>query len=168
MPISQKCQYALRALFEIAKRGEGRPVKIGEIAQAQAIPARFLENILNGLKSGSFVESTRGKEGGYRLGRPAGAITVGEVIRFVQGPISPMTCDPGERKACAPFGGCVFRSLWERAREALEGVYDATSLADLVRQEERLRETNRPPCSGLGETGEDMGDTGKRNGGETR
>jgi Rrf2 family protein len=150
MVITQKCQYALRALFELAKREEDTPMKIGEIAQAQGIPSRFLENILNGLKSGGFVDSLRGKEGGYRLARSPESVTVGEIIRFVQGPVSPTPCEPGDDRACAPLGLCVFRPLWERAKRALESVYDGTSLADLVRDDAVLRAGNRLPCGGTG------------------
>jgi Rrf2 family protein len=86
MPISQKTQYAVRAVFELAKRQGRGATKISEIAEAQAIPQRFLENILNHLKGGGFVESVRGKEGGYLLVRPAKELTVGQVLRFVEGP----------------------------------------------------------------------------------
>ena len=66
MAITQKCQYALRAIYELARRGEG-PCKIGAVAEAQGIPVRFLENILNSLKGAGFVDSARGKDGGYFL-----------------------------------------------------------------------------------------------------
>ncbi len=72
MLVSQKSQYALRAVFELARRNGGLPVKIADIAEAQAIPQRFLEVIMNQLKQGGFVESRRGKRGGYLLARSAG------------------------------------------------------------------------------------------------
>lgn len=131
MAISQKCLYALRAIYELARGGGNEPRKIGAIADAQGIPVRFLENILNSLKSGGFVDSARGKDGGYYLSRKASDITVGEIIRFIQGPLGPVECtakfaedDPGK--------GCVFRPLWDKAREALESVYDGTTIQDLV------------------------------------
>lgn len=127
MSLSKKCDYALRALYELARQEADAPLKIGEIAERQAIPARFLEAILNQLKQGGFVQSRRGAEGGYQLARRAGQIRVGEIIRFVEGPLTPMACPEG-----AGAAECPFRSLWKRAEEALAAVYDSTSLQDVV------------------------------------
>ena len=136
MPISQKTQYAVRAVFELAKRQGRGAIKISEIAEAQAIPQRFLENILNHLKGGGFVESVRGKEGGYLLVRPARDLTVGQVLRFVDGPLSPVECMvDGKKEPCSMYGHCAFRSLWKRAEKALEGVYDGTNFEELVKEE---------------------------------
>lgn len=144
MAITQKCQYALRAIYELAVRqGEG-PCKIGAVAEAQGIPVRFLENILNGLKGAGFVDSARGKDGGYFLARPASAITVGEVIRFVQGGFRPVECGEGEFDECSLYGSCVFRPLWEEAQTALEAVYDGTTFQDLVDKSEENR--HGPEC----------------------
>jgi Rrf2 family cysteine metabolism transcriptional repressor len=136
MPISQKTQYAVRAVFELAKRQGRGATKISEIADAQAIPQRFLENILNHLKGGGFVESVRGKEGGYLLVRPAKELTVGQVLRFVEGPLSPVECMvDGKKVPCSMYGHCAFRSLWKRAEKALEEVYDGTTFEELVVEE---------------------------------
>ncbi|MFU2210758.1 RrF2 family transcriptional regulator [Solidesulfovibrio sp. C21] len=140
MPVTQKCQYALRALFELARRKGDGPIPAGGIAERQAIPKRFLEVILHQLRQGGFVDAQRGKEGGFYLARPAETVTVGEVIRFMDGPISPVDCHrerPGHD--CPLRGGCVFREMWEEARAALEKVYDARTLRDLL-EEDRRRE----------------------------
>ena len=133
MSVSLKCQYGLRALFELARRPGSAPTRIQEIAEAQAIPSRFLENILNQLRRGGFVESRRGKAGGFLLGRPASQITTLEVIRFLDGPVHPFDCegDSPVRK-CSLGPDCVFMPLWQRARQALENVYGGTTLQDLV------------------------------------
>ena len=138
MAISQKCQYALRAIYELARRQDEGPCKIGAVAEAQGIPVRFLENILNSLKGAGFVDSARGKDGGYFLRKDPGSITVGEVIRFVQGPLGPVVCSAprGDEEDCDFYNDCVFRPLWDKAREALEQVYDGTTFADLVHQSE--------------------------------
>jgi len=137
MPISQKTQYAVRAVFELAKRRGIGATKIGEIADAQAIPQRFLENILSQLKGGGFVESVRGKEGGYLLVRDPKNLTVGEILRFVDGPFSPVDCTVGGKKkdSCPMEGSCPFRSLWNKAEQALAQVYDAATFEELVIQE---------------------------------
>src|SRR6185503_511214 len=86
MNISVKGEYALQAIFDLASQEGGEPVKIANIAKRQNIPQKFLELILAGLKQGGFVESRRGAEGGYLLARAPETITVGEVLRFVEGP----------------------------------------------------------------------------------
>src|SRR5215475_4771227 len=85
MNSSVKGEYALQALFDLAAQRAGEPVKIADIARRQKIPQKFLELILASLKQGGFVESRRGAEGGYLLARPASELTVGEVLRFVEG-----------------------------------------------------------------------------------
>jgi Rrf2 family protein len=139
--VTQKCQYALRALFELARRGNGRPVKIAEVAQAQAIPKRFLEVILSQLKQGGFVTSQRGSEGGYTLARTPGDLSVGEVIRFVQGPVGPVDCLEGDaRDKCPLSRGCVFLPMWQEAADAISGVYDKTTFQDLLEQAPRTHD----------------------------
>lgn len=133
MSVSLKCQYGLRALFELARRAGGPPTRIQDIAAAQAIPPRFLENILNQLRQGGFVESRRGKAGGFVLARPAVQITTLEIISFLDGPVYPFDCE-GENpiRKCTLGPDCVFMPLWLQARHALENVYRNTTLQSLV------------------------------------
>ncbi|KPK49916.1 MAG: hypothetical protein AMK72_03345 [Planctomycetes bacterium SM23_25] len=138
MQLSQRTLYAMRAVFELAKhKGQG-PVKIAEVAKAQAIPRRFLEVILSELKQGGFVESRRGSEGGYVLGRSPEELTVAEVIEFLQGPVGPVAClsDESAVAECPLRAYCVFRGMWEQVRDALSNVYKNTTFSDLVKREE--------------------------------
>lgn len=136
MLVPRKIQYALRAVFELAKHNSRDPVKIAEIAKAQAIPARFLEAILNQLKQAGFVDSRRGRGGGYFLTCSPGRLTVGEVMQFMQGPVRAVDCFAGKSKdSCPLFGNCVFLPMWEKVHEAIEGVYNNTTFRDLVDQE---------------------------------
>jgi Rrf2 family transcriptional regulator, cysteine metabolism repressor len=136
MSVSQKCQYALRAIFELSKRQGSGPVPIAVIARAQAIPPRFLELILGQLKQTGYVESRRGAEGGYMLSTSPEELTVGDIIRFVDGPLDPVKCLGGSKgKGCPLEGGCAFVGLWERARDAVTDVYDSTTFARLVKEE---------------------------------
>ncbi|OHB68054.1 MAG: Rrf2 family transcriptional regulator [Planctomycetes bacterium RBG_13_63_9] len=136
MLLSQKCQYALRAVFEVAKRSGEGPIKIEAIAQAQAIPPRFLAAILNQLKQGGFVESRRGSDGGYLLDRPADSLSVGDIIRFVEGPVGPVVCVTGKGSVSCPLRGkCVFMPMWREAQQAMENVYDNTTFQDLMDRE---------------------------------
>jgi Rrf2 family protein len=124
MNISVKGEYALEALFDLAAHQRGEPVKIGDIARRQHIPQKFLELILASLKQGGFVQSRRGAEGGYLLARPADAITVGDVLRFIEGPQRAKS--RARRKGDSPFA-----DLWSRMDQAVSDVIDGTTLAAL-------------------------------------
>jgi len=156
MFVSQKRQYALRALFELAKQQGNGPVRIADIAEAQAIPIRFLEVILSELKQGRFVESRRGKAGGYLLAVEPQEVTVGDVVRFVEGPLGPVGCVEDDSTAegvcplhgncvflaegvCPLHGNCVFLAMWSRVQAAVATVYDTTTLRDLLEEEKDMR-----------------------------
>jgi len=140
--ISQKCRYALRAIFELASRGKADVTKISEIAAAQAISPRFLENILVELKQAGFVASRRGNDGGYMLARPASELTVGEVIAFIQGQHRPNFMQPaGETLR---NGDYAFSKLWSRLNNVISDVYDNTTFADLVEEESKAAKNYVP------------------------
>jgi Rrf2 family transcriptional regulator, cysteine metabolism repressor len=126
MNVSVKGEYALQAIFDLASQPSGEPVKIADIARRQKIPQKFLELILAGLKQGGFVESRRGAEGGYLLARGAESLTVGEVLRFVEGPQQGKSRT--RRKIDTPFG-----DMWQQVDRAVSEVVDRTSFADLLR-----------------------------------
>ena len=140
MLVTQKNQYALRAIFELARRKGGGPTKTSEIARAQAIPVRFLEVILNQLKRSGIVESKRGYYGGYSLVRPPEDISVGDVFRFMQGAADSLHCMACETRSDCPFHGkCAFIPLWNRVQKAIFDVYDGTTLQDLLDNENQTR-----------------------------
>ena len=126
MNISVKGEYALQAIFDLASQPPGEPVRIADIAGRQKIPQKFLELILASLKQAGFVESRRGAEGGYLLARPAGALTVGEVLRFIEG--HPHGKNRARRKVETPFS-----DMWRNVDQAVSGIVDKTSFADLIR-----------------------------------
>ncbi len=128
MDVSVKGEYALRAVFDLAGRGGPDPVKIAEIAARQRIPQKFLELILSQLKQGGFLGSRRGADGGYFLARPPRNITVGDVLRHIDGPISPgRKQQRGNLPPDSPFP-----ELWQEVERALSSVIDKTTFADLV------------------------------------
>jgi len=145
MRISKKCQYALRAVFELALRNTGKPVKIHDIAAAQGIPPRFLEVILNQLRHEGYVESRRGNEGGYMLVRGAEKLTVGEVIGTIEGPVS-IAGDESDNynKGGSFFGGYAFEQLWEKVNSAVKQVWDNTTIAELVKYEMSMKNESVP------------------------
>jgi Rrf2 family transcriptional regulator, cysteine metabolism repressor len=130
--ISNKCNYALRALLELAKREGGGPATIVDIAQAQNIPARFLEAILRQLKQAGLTESVRGKKGGYVLAIPARTITIGQVIRLMEGPL--IATETAQNGADGNMTD-VFQEIWQEAAEALNQVYDSANFADLAERD---------------------------------
>lgn len=126
MNISVKGEYALQALFDLTTQPRNEPVRIADIAQRQKIPQKFLELILAGLKQGGFVESRRGAEGGYLLARPPERITVGEVLRFIEGPQDNKSRH--RRSLESPFA-----EMWSGVDRAVSAVIDQTTFADLHR-----------------------------------
>jgi Rrf2 family protein len=140
MSVSSKCYYALRAIYALAEHGGSEPLKIADIAERQQIPVRFLEVILAQLKGGGFVQSRRGADGGYLLARPAEDMRIGEVMRFVDGPIAPVDCVSQSRpKECEFHGECQFFGFWGRVRQAISDVVDKTTFADLIEEDRRRR-----------------------------
>jgi Rrf2 family protein len=124
MNVSVKGEYALQAIFDLSNQSAREPVKIADIAKRQKIPQKFLELIMAGLKQAGFVESRRGAEGGYLLARSPESITVGEVLRHVEG---------GKSTRNSKGAGQPLDALWKRVDEAVSEVIDRTTFADLVR-----------------------------------
>jgi Rrf2 family cysteine metabolism transcriptional repressor len=133
----------VRAILELAKRYGPGTVTASSIADAQRVPLRFLENILAQLRQDGLVESVRGKEGGYRLSRSPRLLSVGEVIRLIQGPLATVDCyadaDGSGGRECALRAGCVLLPVWKRAQDAMTAVYDETTFEDLVEEERAAR-----------------------------
>jgi Rrf2 family cysteine metabolism transcriptional repressor len=127
MNISVKGEYALQAIFDLASQRPGEPVKIADIARRQRIPQKFLELILSSLKQAGFVESRRGAEGGYLMARSPESITIGEVLRFVEGPVQ--NKGRQRRKAETPF-----TAMWQDVDRAVAEIVDHTTFADLQRR----------------------------------
>jgi Rrf2 family protein len=128
--VSAKSDYAVRALLELAQADAG-PVKGERLAQTQAIPLKFLENILIDLRHAGIVRSQRGAEGGYWLARGADSIYVGEVIRAVDGPLASVR---GEAPEDLAYDGAAehLKTVWIAVRASLRSVVDELSLADVV------------------------------------
>jgi Rrf2 family protein len=129
--VSAKTDYALRAALELAAAPDERPVKGERIATAQAIPLRFLENILMQLRHAGLVESRRGADGGYRLARPPADVTLADVIRAIDGPLAGVS---GARPETLDFAGVAapMRDVWIAVRASLRGVLERVTLADVV------------------------------------
>jgi Rrf2 family protein len=129
--VSAKTDYAIRAALELAAAPDDKPVKGERIATAQAIPLRFLENILMQLRHAGLVESRRGADGGYRLARPADEVKLADVIRAIDGPLAGVS---GVRPESLTFSGVAepMREVWIAVRASLRSVLEGVTLADVV------------------------------------
>ena len=134
MHFSVKGEYAMKAIFDLASQPLSEPVKIADIARRQKIPQKFLELILASLKQAGFVESKRGADGGYFLSRPPDTITVGEVLRFIDGRQNEKA--QNRRLPESPFG-----ELWSRLECAISRELDTVNFATICRDwaEKRTR-----------------------------
>ncbi|WP_320782762.1 Rrf2 family transcriptional regulator [Streptomyces sp. CRN 30] len=148
MRVSARADYAVRAMLELAVRQHGGPVKAETVALAQDIPHKFLEGILGDLRRGGLVESRRGGSGGYRLARPADAITVADVVRAVDGPIVSVR---GERPNRLTYTGpaAPLLPLWVAVRAGVRRVLEGVTLADIAADAlpEPVRELAAEPAS---------------------
>ncbi|HEO63818.1 MAG TPA: Rrf2 family transcriptional regulator [Candidatus Omnitrophica bacterium] len=135
MKISYKGDYAIKTLLELALNYNKGVVSINGLAKKGDIPYKFLEQVLLLLKNGGFVDSKRGVNGGYYLVKPPENITLGEVIRFIEGPIEPLTCAAKTRyDDCKDFNTCVLRGIWSQVYMATSMVIDTITFAELVRR----------------------------------
>jgi Rrf2 family protein len=146
MRLSKKGEYALRSLINLGIAAEvGRSlVQVSELADSEQLPAKFLEQILQALKDAGLVISARGKFGGYRLGRPMKTITIGEVVRLIDGPLAPIGCvsqTAYSKCTCPDEEHCGLRMLMLDVRTAIAGILDRYTLADVV--EVTLRKLRR-------------------------
>lgn len=133
MLVSQKSQYALRAIYELAQHVGKGPVKISKIADAQGIPVRFLEVILYQLKVAGLVESKRGYHGGYELIRSPSEISVGDILRSIGQEINPVHCLSEDTKSLCPFDGkCAFLPMWKEVQSAVLKIFNRTKIQDLI------------------------------------
>jgi len=143
MKLSVRGEYALRALLVLSQNYSGEVVRIQTISEQQNIPKKFLEQILNELKALGAVESKRGAGGGYRLARPPAEITLASVIRHMTGALAPVSCVSDrfyERCTCPDEARCAIREVMKEAREAVVGIMERVTLADLCERSRRLED----------------------------
>jgi len=137
MKLSTKGRYGTRAALELALRYGSGPVLVRDISKSQDISERYLENILNTLRKSGIVTSNRGAKGGFQLSRPPVGITVGDVVRAVEGPLDLVDCTSG--KDCERMSRCSTYLVWKRLKELIENELDSITLQDLVEKEQQLR-----------------------------
>jgi len=150
MKLSVRGEYALRALIVLGLDyiEDDSVVRIQQISERQNIPKRFLEQILNDLKSAGVVESKRGVAGGYRLRRPPEKITLAEVIRYIEGPLAPVSCVSErfyEKCSCPDEEKCGIRSVMKEVRDAIVKILEGVTVAQLCERVRALQGVHANP-----------------------
>lgn len=141
MKLSTKGRYGLRALIDLAKYSEIEPVSISCIAVRQEISERYLEQLMALLKKAGLVRSIRGAGGGYVLNRKAEDISVGDVLRALEGKLEPAECAAfHEEEGCAAADGCVTKYVWKRINESINNTVDEIKLDTLISESRKLDE----------------------------
>ena len=140
--LSKKAKYGIRALMYLAAQPPGRPVLIREIAEQESLPKKFLEAILLEFKSAGILHSRPGKGGGYTFHRPPKSVTLGRVIRLMDGPLAPIPCVSQTAYApcqdCIDERACAIRAVMKEVRDATAKVLDETTLSDLLDKKAKL------------------------------
>ena len=132
MKISTKGRYALRLMLDLASDVSNKPVSIKEIANRQEISDKYLEQIISVLNSAGFVRSVRGPQGGYMLKNRPENYTVGMILRLTEGSLAPVSCVEDDAPECDRMDSCATMRVWKQLNDAIKGVVDNITLADLV------------------------------------
>ena len=140
--LTSKAKYALRAMIYLAKHAEAEPMLIADLAKAEKLPKKFLERILLDLKQAGILQSRKGKGGGYLLGRSPDKISLGEIIRKMDGPLAPVPCVSQTAytrcKECTDEAGCEIRLVMKNVRDSIASILDGTTLGDIVSRRKTL------------------------------
>ncbi len=141
MRITYKGDYALKAVLDLALHYDKGVVTIHDLAKRTDTPIKFLEQVLLDLKKGGFVESRRGKVGGYLLAKAPTQIKLGDVVRFIDGPIEPLACIERSYSGCKDIYKCIFRNIWREVTRCTSNIIDNITFEDLAKQVKSQKET---------------------------
>lgn len=139
MKLSTKGRYGLRAAVDLALFAKEEPISISTIAAKEGLSESYLEQLFAKLKKAEIVYSMRGTNGGYQLARPASEITVGDVLRALEGKMVVVDC-PNSADACAKFGSCVTKYVWRRINDSIRDTMDAMTLEEIINDAIELTE----------------------------
>lgn len=141
MQVSYKTDYALKVILHLSENYPNKMDHIKDIANKQDIPKKFLEQVLLLLKKGGFVMSKKGSNGGYYLKKPPEEITIGDIIRYVAGSISPISCiDPGNDSSCDFASFCVFKPVFKDVEKAVSNIIGHKNFKDLLVEHKKALE----------------------------
>lgn len=131
---STRGEYGIRMMVQIARNYGGGPVSLSDVARQEDLPLAYLEQMVGKLRRANLLTSHQGVHGGYRLTKRPQEVTIGDVLRALEGPISPMICasEAVHEAECARYSSCTVSTVWERVRDAVAGALDSITLAELV------------------------------------
>ena len=132
MRISTKGRYALRLMLDLGTNCSGDPIRLKDVARRQGISEKYLEQIISVLNKAGFVRSIRGPQGGYVLTRRPEEYTVGMILRLTEGSLAPVECVENTAMPCDREEDCVTKLIWKKLNDAISGVVDNITLADLL------------------------------------
>lgn len=133
MKLSTKGRYGLKAMFQLSILYGDGPIPLKLIAEKQNIPDQYLEQLVAALRKEGYVKSVRGAQGGYMLALPPEKITVGDIIRTLEGPVAPSECViDDDTSVCTRKDCCVTRVVWEKIRDSINNVVDSITLQDML------------------------------------
>lgn len=139
MKISTKGRYGLRALIDLAQYSEIEPVSISSIATRQGISERYLEQLMTLLKKAGLIKSIRGAGGGYVLAKDMSEISVGDVLRALEGSLEPVECAAHQEDGCEAAGGCVTKYVWQKINESINKTVNEMDLKQLVEESKAVQ-----------------------------
>lgn len=140
MKLSTRGRYGIHAMFDLAQQYEsGTPQPIKAVSERENIPDAYLEQLIAALRRAGLVISVRGSQGGYMLARPPREITVGEVLRVMEGELATVECLE-EENVCAKAGACPTRLVWQKIQNGVNAVVDGITLEDMLTDYARMRE----------------------------
>lgn len=141
MKLSTKGRYGLRALIDLAQYSEIEPVSISSIALRQDISEKYLEQLMTLLKKAGIIKSIRGASGGYILAKDAKDISVGDVLRALEGSLELVECPAfGEHESCEAAGGCVTKYVWKKINESIDQTVNEMKIDELVQESKKIKE----------------------------
>ena len=138
MKISTKGRYAVRLMLDLDMHNTGEAVSIKDISKRQGVSDKYLEQIISVLNKAGYVRSIRGAQGGYMLKKDPKDYTVGMILRLTEGSLAPVSCFDDDDMVCERENGCVTFYVWKKLNDAINGVVDSITLADLVEMQMQM------------------------------
>jgi Rrf2 family protein len=140
MRLSTKGRYGVRAMFDLAMHSGEGAIALKSVAQREHISEKYLEHLFASLKKAGLIHSVRGAQGGYRLARSPEDITLGDIIRVLEGPIAPTECvidDMGAEK-CDRASECIMRTIWCKIKDEINSILDSVTLAQICEEQRKM------------------------------
>jgi len=140
MRISTKGRYGLRAIVDMARSEDKKQVSVKSIAARENISERYLERIFNTLKINGIIISVRGAGGGYRLARAPDMITVGQILRALEGSLAPVHCVDTTEEGCGNYQKCITKTIWKKINDGVSDIIDNMTISDIIKEDDLLNE----------------------------